>query len=316
MPTHFLQPVTPTTFAALSAQVATALPLDGTPDRLALAEESGLGAIIGTYPDYTGYLQVFNLTTAQSGHKISFDTPPQFVSTDTPTPGQAYVSLADGLALVDLQTGTIVRQMRGWGRLRGIARDAATGRLFVADAEHDRLLVLRDDLSAQISAHPLSDQPDQVFFNAMARQILIAYPGASRIAALNADTLQIEAQTNLTGGPMMDWVFDPLRQRLYILHALAPSYRGITVLGASALNQIALIAGVEALPLQQASALTLFSDGDLLISEVDGLWQMDPNSFAVTLRQTTTDQASAGGLNASQNNAIFVLTAQQLETYR
>jgi len=316
VPTHFLQPITPTILPALSAHATTSIPLDGTPHKLALDEQAGLGAIIGVYPDDTGYLQIFNLTNLQPERKISFGTLPQFVTTDAPTPAQAYVSLANGLALVDLQTGTIIRQMPELGRLRGIARDAATGQLFVADAEHDRLLILRDDLSAQISTHPLSDQPDQVIFDSATRQIFISFPGVSGIATLSADNLQMEAQTNLTGGPIIDWGFDPHRQRLYILHALAPGYRGITVLNTPSLDQIALIAGVEAMPLQQASAITLSPSGNLLISEVDGLWEMNPDGFSVTLLQTTTNQSTTGGLAVSQDNRIFSLTANQLEIYR
>jgi hypothetical protein len=111
-------------------------------------------------------------------------------------------------------------------------------------------------------------------------------------------------------------VFDPNRQRLYVLHVLAPSYRGITVLETSSLNQIALIAGVEDMPLQQASAVTLSPNGDLLISEADGLWQMNPNDFSITLQYTTSRQTSAGGLKVSQDNVIFASTAHELKIYR
>ena len=114
----------------------------------------------------------------------------------------------------------------------------------------------------------------------------------------------MKAQTNLTGGPIIDWVFDPQRQRLYILHVLAPSYRGITVLETPTLNRVALVAGVEDMPLQQASAITLAPQGDVWISEANGLWQMNPNDFSVIFRQATADQAVAGGFRTGTGRTV------------
>jgi hypothetical protein len=314
VPTHFLQPITPTTLSALSVNTPLTLPVDGMILGLALDEGAGLAAVIGTVSDNTGYLQIIQLNDFQLGPKVSFNTTPQFVAIREP--GQAYVSLADGLALVDLQTGEVIRQMLGLGRIRGLARDAATGRLFAADAEHDRLLILHDDLSAQISTHLLTDQPDQVILDPAARRIFVSLPGASQIVALNADNLQPENQFALTGGPIIDWAFDPHRQRLYVLHVLAPNYRGITLFDTISLKQTNLIAGVEDMPLQRASAVALTEGGDLLVSEVDGLWQMNPDNFSITRQQIITDQAIAGGLKVSRNSTTLASTPYQLEIYR
>jgi hypothetical protein len=155
-----------------------------------------------------------------------------------------------------------------------------------------------------------------VIFDPTTRQIFITYPATPLIDALNADNFQLNAQAKLTGGPIIDWIFDPQRHQLYILNILAPNYRAITILNTSSLDQIALIAGVEDMPLQQASAIALAPNGALLISEADGVWQMNPDDFSITLQQKNMDQAPAGGLKISKNNTIFFLTTHQLEIYR
>jgi hypothetical protein len=315
VPTHFLQPTPSADLSALTAVISTTLVLSGTPQQLALDEKTGLGAIILADPTETsGSLQIFALPNAQPGLTILFDTLPQRLS--PATPGRVYVSLADGLALVDLQAGRVIRQVSGLGRIRGMAHDTATHRLFAADAEHDQLLVLHDDLTGQIAAQPLTDQPDQVLFDPGTRRLFVSFPAVSQIETLNADTLQTQAQIRLTGGPIVELALDSKRRRLYVLHALAPSYRGLAVLETPSLRQIALVAGVENMPLQRASAITLTPNGDLLLSEADGLWQVDPNDFAATLRQTTRKQSATGGLRVGQDGTIYALNDHRLEVYR
>ncbi len=313
VPTHFAQPLTPTLAANLAVQQLISLALPGAPQQVILDEPAGWGAVSLTDPPR---LQSFHLNTHQLNSKIPLDSAPQWMTTNTPRPGQIYVSLKDGLVLIDLACGTMVRRQAGLGRLRGIARDERTERLFVADAEHDRLLVLSEDLSTLLAALPLPDQPDRVFFDPTPRRIYIAFPGSARLAAIDADTLEIERQIQLTGGPVLDVLLDSDQRRLYVLNALAPTRRGITVLETPSLRQVALIAGTEQFPLQRASAIALIPGGELLISEIDGLWQLAPLPAAVSRRYPGSEVSPPGGLAVAKDGTIYALDAQTLKIYR
>jgi DNA-binding beta-propeller fold protein YncE len=205
------------------------------------------------------------------------------------------------------------------GRLRGLVRDAATQRLFVADAEHNRLLVWRDDLSQQVDMLQFAHQPDQVIFDDITRYLYLSFPAEPQVMVVNADTLTITASTSLVGGPILDLAFDAQRHRLYALNALAPHYRGITIWRTPSLDPIALVAGAEDFSLPSASAMALTPTGQLLISEATGLWQIDPDGFAVSnLYPTTASQYPASGLEVSQNGTIYAFDTQahQLKIFR
>jgi hypothetical protein len=272
-----------------------------------LSEPTGLAVIALTDPPTGGRLQVVDRQSGQTTTIIPFDDVPQMVSQDAPGLGQAYVSLDDGLALVDLQAGEVVAQLSGLGRLRGIAYDALTGRVFVADASHDRLLVLADDLSQQIAAVPLNHQPDRVIVDRATRHLYLSFPAGPRVAAIDLDTLQVTAQASLSGGPILDLVHDPARQRFYALSALAPAHRGITVWRTPTLEAVALVAGAGDFPLQTASALALTPTGHLLVSERRSLWQITPVEFTVSKVYPMAGQAPANGLQVDRQERIYML---------
>ena len=285
------------------------LTLAGEPRALALDETSGLAAIIlaDTPEEDGGRLEIIDLTSGQSIAAVLLANVPQMITADTPGPVQAYVSLDNGVVLVDLQAGQVVNRLSGLGRLRGMARDAATQRLFVADTEGERLLVLRDDLSQQVAALELDRQPNQLIFDSAARQIYLSFPAVPQVIAIDADNLTVTAQASLIGGPIFDLVFDAKRNRLYTLSALAPDYRGITVWRTPTLDPIALVAGTGDFPLRTASAMALTPTGHLLASETTGLWQIAPDDFAISNVYPTANQSPAGGLTVSQSGTIYML---------
>ncbi|MBN1995220.1 MAG: hypothetical protein JW953_21200 [Anaerolineae bacterium] len=286
--------------------------LAGEPRALALAETAGLGAIIlADASNAGGSLQIFVLDSGQPIHTISFDHVPQAISTDTPVPGQAYLTFADSVALVDLPAGEVVNQVGGLGRPRGLARDAATHRLFVADAKHERLLVLSDDLLQLLAALPLAHQPNQVIFDPAARRLYLSLPAGPQVIALDADTLDITAQTPPAGGPILDLAFDAERRRLYALSALAPDYRGLAVWQTPTLQRVALVGGGPDFPLRTASALALTPTGQLLASETTGLWQITPNDFSVSRVYSTANQAPPAGLAMGQSDGVIYMLETQ-----
>jgi hypothetical protein len=74
---------------------------------------------------------------------------------------------------------------------------------------------------------------------------------------------------------------DAARGRLYVLSALSPRYRGISVLKTGDLFSLALVAGSPDIPLRQATALTLLSNGHLLVVEGSRLYRISPDDFAL-----------------------------------
>jgi hypothetical protein len=123
-------------------------------------------------------------------------------------------------------------------------------------------------------------------------------PGARRILTLDADTLQPVAEARLVGGPLIEMAFDATRRQLYVLSALSPRYRGISVLRADDLSSLALVAGSPGTPLKQAAALALSSDGHLLVAEGARLYQISPENFDVVSETRLENPVERGELLA------------------
>jgi hypothetical protein len=271
-------------------------------------EEAGLIAVLLA----DGHLEIVD-PKGHSQRTVLTGDNPQAVITTAPGPAGAYVSLATGVALVDLQTSKLLARWSGAGRARGLAWDAATGRLFVADAGQDRLLVLSDDLSRQLAAVSLPQQPDQLIFDSQTRHLYLSFPAVTQIVAIDADTLSMAAQASLEGGPILDLAWDAGRHQLYGLTALAPSYRGLAIWDTPDLHLAALVAGREDFPFRTASALALTPTGRLLIPEATGLWKLWPDSFAVSNLYPFQEVRSVGTITVDQHSGDLYLT--QLPTF-
>jgi hypothetical protein len=299
-PANEVQSVTP-----LTAPPA-AIPLAGEPQAIVLEQSTGLGgvALAG------GSLEIVNLTSWETTQTLELGGDLQRLSSGPP--GSVFVSLSDGLAQIDLPVGQVVKQLTGLGRLRGLAWDAATSRLFVADATHDQLLVFSDNLNRQ-QTRPLHCQPDQLIFDEPAHQLYITCPADLLVMTFQADSLTPTAQAALTGGPILDLVLDAPRQRLYALSLLAPGHQGITIWQTPTLQQVALLAGSSDFPLQTASALALTPAGQLLIAEPGGVWQMDPADYRVSRTPVAGDTLAV----QPDNGTIYALdsAARLLRVY-
>ncbi len=304
VPTAFLKSTGENVTPLTPATEPSSLTLAGKPRAIAVAEKVGLGAVLLA----DGRLEIIDLVSRQSKGTVFIGHNPQAIIADAPGTAHAYVSLEDELVLVDLQTKTVVNQLRKLGRWRGMAWDAATQRLFVADAKHERLLVLSDDLFQQLAVVSLDQQPDQLIFDRATRHLYLSFPAVSQIVAVDADSLVVTDQNSLMGGPILDLAFDAKRNRLYALSALAPNYRGITVWQTPTLNQIALVAGAGDFPLHTASTLALTPAGDLLTLETTGLWQIAPEDFIVKNIYPGNHSTPAGELTVDQSRkTIYML---------
>ncbi|MBE7555186.1 MAG: hypothetical protein HS126_29400 [Anaerolineales bacterium] len=280
VPDTFLQPVVSAQRPAISPAALTesvSIHLAAEPNALALAEDKKLGLV--SLAD--GHLEIINLATRQPEGTLWAGNNPQAVIIPPDNPAHVYVVIDDGLAMLDLNSRQLVKKVSGLGHLGDLAWDALTQRLFVSDAEHEQLLVFGDDLRGPLARLSLPNQPDQVMVDSTARQIYLSFPAAGQVMAVNADKLLITGAASLTGGPILDMALDPSHPRLYILSALAPTYRGLTVLDTPGLKQVALVAGAKDFPLRTATSLAVTASGQLVLSEANGLWQIAPSDFTV-----------------------------------
>jgi hypothetical protein len=265
-----------------------------------------------------GHLEIFDLTDHKIKNTVFVGQQPQAVIPAGPRADQVYVSLENGLALVDLFRGQVSGRWTGPGRWRGLALDESGSRLFAADAAGERLLVLRADLAQPLASTSLPAQPDRLIFDPATRQLYISFPAGPQMVAVDGDTLEITAQTSLAGGPILDLAFDPARGRLYLLSAQAPGYRGLNVLETPTLAPLRLVAGAAGFPLRTAAALAVTPGGHLLLPETTGLGQVAPADFSVNTLQPGTDLSFVSQIIAGQTGEIFTLEpiARQIRIYR
>jgi YD repeat-containing protein len=218
---------------------------------------------------------------------------------------QLFVGLDGGIAQVDLAGGQILATTPLPGRITALAWDAAGQRLFAADAQNDQLLVLTGSPPRVTRSLPLPEKPGLLVFDATANRLFIAFPGAKLVIALDAIELTETNRAQITGGPILDLALDTGRHRLIVLNALAPGWRGLTLLDTE-LRQLALAAGAD---LRSATALALSSAGHLLLPEAGGLVQIDGDSLAVEPRLPLPALTPAGGI-AATGRAVYLIDVE------
>jgi len=249
----------------------------GEPQSLAL-DEGGGHAYIGLTG---GELLVFDLGELEIEKHISLDSDLRSI-TPGPRPDTIYGTLGTGqVVLVDVVRGEVISRASGLGHPRKLVFDRQTESLLITDAAEQVLIRFTSDLSGRLAVYALDAAPDQMLLDPARRRLYVTLPGARRVLALDADTLQPMAETTLVGGPLIDMALDVAHGRLYVLSALSPRYRGISVLRTDDLSSLALVAGSPNAPLQQATALALSATGRLWVAEGTHLYQISPEDFHV-----------------------------------
>jgi hypothetical protein len=245
-----------------------------------------------------GDLAVLNIGQLAVERRIALGAEPAAIAPGAQA-GQVYVALDSGeIVLVDADGGRVAARAGGMNRPRSLAFDAGTNSLLAADAGTGELVRWRGDLSARLAARPLDDLPGQVLLDAANRRLYVLLPGAQRVVALDADSLEPVAQAELAGGPLIEMALDAAGGRLYVLSALSPEYRGIAVFKAGDLSPLALVAGSPAFPLQRASALALAPEGRLWVAEGEKLYLVSPEDFGVPARIALDGPVVRNGLAA------------------
>jgi uncharacterized repeat protein (TIGR01451 family) len=245
-----------------------------------------------------GELAVLNLSTLKVEELISLGADPQALAPASQT-GMLYAALSSGeVVRVDAVRGKVTARTHGLYNARGIVFDPQTETVLIAVAGQGKIIRFKGDLSARVAVYALEDLPGQVGLDADGRRLYVLLPGARRVLALDADTLRPVAQAELVGGPLVEMALDVEHDRVYVLSALSPEYRAISVLRAEDLSRLALVAGSPAVPLERAAALALSPGGQLLVAEGARLYQVSPEDFRLVSQASMTYPARLGGLEA------------------
>jgi uncharacterized repeat protein (TIGR01451 family) len=307
VPTHFLTAAARVVPSPSTGEGQAPLPtrqhLDGMEPNLLVLDGRWGRAYVGLKG---GGLALLNLNTLELEKHMLLSSDLEALAPG-PEAGTAYGALSTGqIVLIDGVRGEVVARAGDLGRPRGLVFDSATKSLLVADAQEGTVVRFSQDLSARLAAGTLDDLPDQIRLDSANRRLYVMLPGARRVVALDADSLRPVAQAELVGGPLIEMALDAARGRIYVLSALSPRYRGISVLRADDLASLALVAGRPALPLKQATALALAPDGHLLVAEGTGLYRISPEDFSLDNLAQLEDGVERGGLVADPTTGRII----------
>jgi len=228
-----------------------------------------------------GRLDIIDLTTRQVKQTVFVADTPQTILVDAPAAGQATIAATNQLVQGDLQTGQITARRAAPGRWRGLALDPTSHTLYAANAAADEITLWTDNLSATGQSLPLDCQPNQLLLNETTAQLYAACPADSRVLAITLNPLAVTIQKNLTGGPILDIALLPTRNKLTVLNALAPGYRGLHTLTLPIFEPVTLLAGRQDFPWRTATAIAATPSGLLLTPENTGLWQISDEDATV-----------------------------------
>ena len=295
VPTHFLTKQSDFGIQGGQSTWRAGQVLDGDEPRLVALDGGGDHAYVGLAG---GGLAILNLSNLEVQSRILLGS--ELVAlAPGPEAGMVYGVLGTGeVILVDAASDEVKARIGDLGRPQDLVFDPIARNLLVADATDGRIIRLSQGLSARLATVSLHDLPDQLVLDAAGRRLYVMFPGARRVLVLDADTLRQLAETELAGGPLIDMAFDAARGRVYVLSALSPRYRGISVLGSEDLSSLALVAGSPDVPLKQARALALSSNGQVLVAEGIHLYSISPEEFEVGSQLRLEHQVGRGGLAA------------------
>lgn len=309
VPTRLLQPGSQPLETEAAIEVSHLL-LDGDPVGLAI---DGLAGVV-LLAD--GRLHVINLNTFAISDTRFVGQNPQTIEAGTAGSGVIFVGLGDAVTRLNLFTAATPNTVPVGGRVVDLAWDSAGRRLFGVDAEQRRLVLMHDNPLRVSAFAPLSDQPGQIVFDAATNRLVVSFPGAGQVAVFDAATLNRLETASLTGGPILEMAADSRSGHLYVLNALSPGWRGLTIFD-QALRRQALVAGTDRVPLRSASALAVTSPANLLFPEASGLFKIDAQTLTVQKILPVRAVVPAGGLQvAPTGRDIFLLDVQQNQLIR
>jgi DNA-binding beta-propeller fold protein YncE len=279
VPSHLLQPSTRVSAADLQGAAAR-LSLETT--AAAVARPMGSEAPAAAFAALaTQALSVIDLTTMQEVRRLPLDSQPTSL-VPGPDAGHIYAHTDEGeIVLIDTENGRVIAAAEAGERPQRMVFDPVTETLLVADAGDSTLKRFEADLSSLPESTSVEDIPGQILLDVERRRLFVLLPGINTILSLDADTLETKARYQTVGGPIVSAAYDSAAERLYVLSALAPRYRGLTVLQGEALSFVALVAGSQALPLQHAQAVAVLGNGRVLLAEGRQMYILSTEDFTV-----------------------------------
>jgi uncharacterized repeat protein (TIGR01451 family) len=174
---------------------------------------------------------------------------------------------------------------------RPVAFVLARGRLWVADAQQGRLVLLDDNSLRMVHALRLPGIPGPLAYVSDLGRVLVALHETGHVLVLDEATLEPAGMVQLGGtGLVSDLVAAEGTPRVYATHALSGRYGGISVLDGDTVNVSRTLWGNPERSLQGASALVVDAvRGQVILRETGAVRVLD----AISLEEI--DQVAGAG---------------------
>lgn len=193
-----------------------------------------------------------------------------------PDSGRAFVAVAERGEVYALDTlGNAQHVAEGLGRPTDLAY--GDGRVYVADSAGERVIVLDGESCAIIVTSTLSAAPYGLAYDPVERRLYVGQMGRAQILALEAETLALQGQVDLSGlGFPLDLALDAPANRLYVAYALSPKYGALSVIDTTDLSLVDTVSGNRQQPLYGVDSVQVDSQrGAVLVGQYAGLLVFD-----------------------------------------
>ena len=145
---------------------------------------------------------------------------------------------ADGIAVFDIPSGKVRRIVKGVSNPEQLAVSNA-GRLYAADEDAGKLIVMDIVSGAPVGAVPVGAEPEGVALTPDEKQVWVTSEGNSAVVAIDTATLKVLA-TIPVGERPRNVVFSADGSRAYVVGEADRVVRSIDVAGLKVLNSVTL----------------------------------------------------------------------------
>ncbi|MDH4135879.1 MAG: SMP-30/gluconolactonase/LRE family protein, partial [Anaerolineae bacterium] len=246
------------------------------------------------YVTTKGELAIIDLEESKLVTTVSLGADPQGVAVN-PFTGRVYVAFSNtaqqpcpelvegcregGLSVVDGLEGRILTVITGLKRLRGVAVNPTTNRVYVTDTGADSLVVIDGTSNELLVNLPVGPYPDAVAVDPEANRIYVANAGDGSLWILDGTSHEFIGNVKVVEGPLLGMAVNQDTGHIYIVHALAPGRHGLTVMDGQRGDVVATLTGDYSHPLGAAYAVAVDEKTNRLYLAVEGeLWVINGES--------------------------------------
>jgi uncharacterized repeat protein (TIGR01451 family) len=190
---------------------------------------------------------------------------------------------AGALLVLDLSNGREVARVRRLLRPGGLVLYG--DRVFLAETDAAQVVVLDRTTCGIIKREPVSAGPYALAVDEARARIWVTSNTGSSVTALDARSGTPVGLVQLDGlGLPLGVAVDSRRARVYVTYTLTPRYHGLAVIDAETIRLERLLRGNLERPLLGAYGVAVEPrTGQVLLSDVDGLLAVNPDTLATTM---------------------------------